>query len=647
MKRVIDYICIYGKSLIFPLFLIHCSISIYYGIKLPWGGDEWYTYNDYVLTGTPNNWLVMLLKIILGPVNVTNYIYYRQVGLFWTSFIYLFSFFILQKDSFKNYHVIILVFLLYFTFSPFIIFQEQMFRYYGLYLLYSFFVNVSILRFNENYKSHRWILYALLLLSLPVHALLTLQLVFYICWKEFSLLSLKFKKTVGSILVLLISLSFFWIGKIIKWGFTLITDSHYHLSSSELKGFSLSSLFKPIISLFHYFFGVDILPSENIFILVVFGLLLCIVISSVVIFIINNPIKKSLDFLSCSLVPLVITFFVLQSFTFPGSTQLESKHTMFAIFWIIYFLLFGYQAISSVILKNIFIVIPAISVFYGLIFALTIRKEDWKESVKVSSSQNKNSFSFTDGPSGESFRFYSNGIIDSNCIFGIWDTILVAKMINNLNEIGLTFTDYKSYQILSKEQMWNSGTGSSDRNFRANFILNKLHNLGYKAIESYSHYPLMTYHFTKTKLIQPIPWFYSYAYADLHLPVTIEKDTVLGWFPYQSGDTIPIIKPFYYMIESSGAEKITFELIKSDKASSQLVSKAERDKFRSHFCMAINGYDKKVKEWHKRPLLSSSLAYPGSYLPGTGYIYQFNPKTEDKALVVKEKDVKVWFGVEK
>lgn len=614
---------------------------------MPWGGDEWFTYNDYVLTGTPNNWLVMLLKKIFGNVSLSNFIWYRQVGLFWTSFIFLITYFILRKDENKEYHSLISTFIVFFTFSPFFIFQEQMFRYYGLFLFYSFLINYAILKFNDAYKKHKIAIYALLLFSLPIHILLTWQLIFYIMWKEFSQLKPKLRLVVGLLLMFIGAFVFLRLKDIMKWLATIMSGGNYQFTGSEFKGFSISSLLKPIISLFQYFFGTDILPTENIITGGLFLLLIALVAWGLFVYFRKQTFLKFLDLLFCSIIPFLAMFLVLQAFTLPGSTQLEAKHAMFVVFWFIYLFVFAYHHLSNKILRLTIFIIPSVAVVYGLIFSLGLKKEKWEQSVIVSNIKNREGIVLVDGPSSRSFKFNSGGIIDTSSILNIWDTLAVKKALGNAKEVSLTLLDYKSYQILTREQMWNTGTGSEMRNAVASFALKTIQKEGFKAVESYSHYPLMNYRYIKTNHTQPIPWFYSYAYADLHLPVTIEKDTVLGWFPYQSADTIPLDKPFYYMIESSGAEKITFDLIKSDNTSSQLTSKTEADKFRSHFCMTITGYDKKVKEWHKRPLLSSSLAYPGSYLPGTGYIYQFNPKTGEKALVVRGKDVKVWFGVEK
>ena len=73
------------------LVLTHTFCSILYGLKVPWGGDEWFSYNDFNVMGLPFSISVSVLKIILGPVSKDNYILYRLQGLFWSTLIFFFS----------------------------------------------------------------------------------------------------------------------------------------------------------------------------------------------------------------------------------------------------------------------------------------------------------------------------------------------------------------------------------------------------------------------------------------------------------------------------------------------------------------------------------------------------------------------------
>ena len=62
---------------ILSLLIPHILLSVYYSILMPWGGDEWYTYNQWTIMAVPNTLLVSTLKTILGPVSVHNYLFYR------------------------------------------------------------------------------------------------------------------------------------------------------------------------------------------------------------------------------------------------------------------------------------------------------------------------------------------------------------------------------------------------------------------------------------------------------------------------------------------------------------------------------------------------------------------------------------------
>ena len=187
--------------------VLHLLLSIYYSIRMPWGGDEWYTYNpSSTIMAVPNTILVIFLKIILGPISVHNYLFYRQIGLLWVMIGLLFLLWVMRsRNQFVRRVAISHYF--YLVLSSYVFFQEQFFRYYGFYLLASFLSFYALWRFDKQYASKRWYLYAALFVSPFLHLFLAWQLFWYILIKEFTEASRKTKVVFLIFLILVTAFS--------------------------------------------------------------------------------------------------------------------------------------------------------------------------------------------------------------------------------------------------------------------------------------------------------------------------------------------------------------------------------------------------------------------------------------------------------
>lgn len=486
-KKILSY-SVYKQNsfLCFSLMILHICLSLIYSKLLPWGGDEWYTYHDQSITGVPNNWLVSLLKYLLGPVNLDNYLIYRQVGLFWTVFIFPITVFVLNQIIKSYEKAFIIFFLILFTLSPFIWFQEQMFRYYGLYLLFSFIVNVSIYFLNASFFRYKWLFYTLLIVSLPIHFLITWQLFIYIFWKEFSNLSFKYRIYTFSFTLILILVLLYNLRSI--WDLILF----YGVIGVEFRGLGLQSFAKPIISVFQYIVGYEMMVTENITIIIFFVYLLVLLFSGILLSLTNK--FKKYDFLFASIIPFLGAFFIVEPLTMPGATNLESKHVMFFFFWMVYYI----HLFINVISKGRFKLLLFLPIFILLIsanyFSFNAEKDEWSRVVKLIKDSD---IVFVDGPSKLTLEFYASNLNPQLKVQSIWDTTTVKLSMNQFNRVALVLSDYKQYAILTKEQMWNSGTNSYIRFENLDNVFKNLNTEKFKLLNSYTNYPLLVYTFEK------------------------------------------------------------------------------------------------------------------------------------------------------
>ena len=94
-KRISDQIIQYIKGNIWivfvSLFIVQSLLAIRFGMKVPWGGDEWFSYKNFTIMAYPFSVLTSVIKGLVGEVNNHNFILYRQQGLLWSFFVYLFS----------------------------------------------------------------------------------------------------------------------------------------------------------------------------------------------------------------------------------------------------------------------------------------------------------------------------------------------------------------------------------------------------------------------------------------------------------------------------------------------------------------------------------------------------------------------------
>jgi hypothetical protein len=639
----------YLNNYIFLLWILHVIVSFIYTRSLPWGGDEWYTYNDYTLTGCFNNILVLAAKKIIGPLTSTNYIIYRQIGLVWVSLLYIFIYYTIKSNKLtpKN-SVLVFCFLVTVSFSSFFIFQEQMFRYYSLYVFYSTVVNVFILySFGKYTELRKWMIF-LILISIGVHITITIQLLFYVVLCEFRILGVK--KTIIAFTFLISGLIFYLLNfdSIMPIINKVFTFGNYSVGNSELMGFKLSMLAKPIISVFHYFFGYDLVPTENYIVSVLFLILLIFLGFSIFSYMKIHGAEKLIKIFCVSLFPMLFMFVVIQSLSTPGMTNFESKHTLFSFFWIFFFIFHFITVIKSKFSKYLSIFTFALTIVSGLLASVIYPKEDW---FQVGSAMRDYSgverAIISDGYSMQNVKLFSNNV---KCqIVSNDDSLEIVNILRRCKVVQYVTSDYKSYEILEKEQMWNTGTDSRNRHYMLYRTINMLSQQGFVLNKGYSNYPLMSYVFTKknSKIDREnnLLSYVGFEYADLDLPIVLRgaKSQIIGWRKYETGDTFEVKESFYYLCAAKfGRDTLGFDI--RNGRFLLFPNMDNSDEYQKSFNRILNIGDSVIVCETKRPLLSSSITYNGSFLPSTLCLYK-NLSLANSKITITQPNVRIFVGI--
>ena len=106
----------------------------------PWGGDEWFSYENFTIMGLPFSILTSIMKNILGEVSLANFWIYRQ-GLVWsTYYIMIFALILIKRDN-KDINGFLIFYLLFISANPYVI-QTIEFSDITLYIFFHFNVYI-------------------------------------------------------------------------------------------------------------------------------------------------------------------------------------------------------------------------------------------------------------------------------------------------------------------------------------------------------------------------------------------------------------------------------------------------------------------------------------------------------------------------
>ena len=159
-------------------------MCINYGQKHPWGGDEWFSYENFTIMGLPFSILTSIMKNILGDVSLANFWIYRQQGLFWSTLLYLIFTLILIKRDNKDINGFLIFYLLFISVNPYVIQTIEFFRYYALYFFSTSMFTLFILYNDDKYIEKRYLFFLSIVCSFFIHLFLFIQIITYVIIKE-------------------------------------------------------------------------------------------------------------------------------------------------------------------------------------------------------------------------------------------------------------------------------------------------------------------------------------------------------------------------------------------------------------------------------------------------------------------------------
>jgi len=624
-KLLIVFVCIY---------IAHIIFSIQYGLTIPWGGDEWFSYKNFTLMGLPFSITTSLLKEFLGQVNTENYILYRAQGLIWSSIAYYFLYRISTKsdyDELSKFAIFIAVFL---GLNPFFLETSQFFRYYQLYITSSIIITFGILKYDSVFRQRRKWFYIALFSSFLIHLFLFIQLIVYIIFKELFQLNRKniiLTLTIFGFVSLLIIPN---LPSILVWSWHNLFPAHAFEFSLVHRGFSLSTLLKPFMIIFTFMFGNNLSPFSYFFLDIIYIIAGIGIIYGIYFSLKNKPELRS-PILFTALLPLFVSVFIIEPISLPKMTQLAPQHVIFLFPWVafIFFQLWCFTKIGKII--NILIV-------SGFLYAgyLNQTREyiDW-EKIQNTIISNKIPI-ISDAPATCDFFL-------KNEVTWFQYTERVENIINTSDTISLTMTNWKNYQIIDSLQFWHNPKGSKQEYQSIKGIIKLLRKNKFGLINGYTFFPIHSYTFARNNEDEwAEPWFYDLKYGDLKLPLFINDNKIIGFQKIEFGEETQFESSCYYFIQTLDPmmEIPAIQITSIDGSMFKYNLDDETDLYRSNFCRSINE-DEIVYTFNKSPLVSNSMRYPGSIFNSEGRIYKITEEGKGSSIMPLNRYVTLFIAI--
>jgi len=599
-------------------FIIHSILSIGLGYSKGWGGDEWFSYMDFTWMGLPFSILTKLQIKVLGPLTSDNFLYFKTQGLFWLGVLFLFLTLAYKRSKNKNTRSLIIYLVLFLSLNPFIIEVTQFFRYYSLSLVTCFlvyFYNAS----NKNiFEKNRFKFYTFLILSPFIHLSIFLQLAGIIFVKEITLLIKNKNWVFKGIFIVLISLILIKIDVIFVFLYkNLMPLYSNHLSYNDIvhRGFGLRTIIKPIHAIFVFLFGIEIAPTEEIPLLLIF-IFISLVLSHIVIDQCRNNKTILLDLFLPVVIPFLAIFFILEPISLPGTVQPEPKHGVFLLPMIAH-LLFKCNKYRFGKFLNILLFSSFLYSDYRM-----IKKEypNWHSVRNLIGSINNPIISDTQAN-------VNLNLPEKNNVIRVNNKNKIKKVLENNDTVIVILENWSNYQILTLNQKWNSAKGTNIGFSIIESLTNNLKENNFNIFDGYSAFPLHCYLFFKDQktLSHNIPWIYNIKYKDLKIPLYIEGNKIIGFNKFIKGQEILIDSLTYYFIQTNDLSNLNnvIRLKMKNGIEVDLPLDTEKDLHRKYFYRSILE-NKEVYSFKKSPLVSSSLRHPGSIFNSHGSIYKFS-----------------------
>ena len=622
------------RLLFITIIVLQFILAIRYGLKVPWGGDEWFSYKNFTLMGLPFSIITSLLKEFLGQVNTENYILYRAQGLIWSSIAYYFLYRISTKsdyDELSKFAIFIAVFL---GLNPFFLETSQFFRYYQLYITSSIIITFGILKYDSVFRQRRKWFYIALFSSFLIHLFLFIQLIVYIIFKELFQLNRKniilILTTFGFVALLIIPN----LPSILVWSWHNLFPAYAFDFPEIHRGFSLSTILKPFMIIFTFMYGGNLSPFTYFFLDIIYITAGIGIIYGIYFSLKNKPELRS-PILFTALLPLFVSVFIIEPISLPMMTQLAPQHVIFLFPWlgIIMYQLWIKSAIGKII-TSIF--------FSGLIYANIMQQQlefvDWNKIQKVVGEEEVPVIS----DAAKTCEFFLN-----NSVTWFQYTERVENIINTSDTISLTMTNWKNYQIIDSLQFWHNPKGSKQEYQSIKGIIKLLKKNKFSLINGYSFFPIHSYTFARNNEGEwAEPWFYDLKYGDLKLPLFIDDDKIIGFQKIVFGEETQFDSSCYYFIQTIDPmmEIPAIQITSIDGSIFKYNLDDETDLYRSNFCRSINE-DEIVYTYNKSPLVSNSMRYPGSIFNSEGRIYKFTEQGKGYSIMPLNRNVTLFIAI--
>jgi hypothetical protein len=518
---------------------------------------------------------------------------------------------------------------IYLTLSSFVFFQEQYFRYYAFYLFCSFGVFYALWFFAPQYESKRAFFWGALLLAPFMHVFLAWQIGWYILIREIGRLSFRGKIIFAAMGGLCgATLGLMWHD--LMAGVLRLVSSEAQVTGAQLRGVSLGLVVKPIYAAFQFVFGYDVEPTESPVVMLLFASFGLAFIYRLVRVRKEDP-ELFVLVVSAAVVPLLTMHYLLEPLTLPGSTQFESKHALFCVpLMLSVFVPRAPERAQALLLGALLVLCTGM----GTWSSLSSPRPDWERVIDMATAVNeKNGIVLVDGRAKDNLLFYADGKLSDEDVVSINEWHSRTKAISDVPALLLVTNDWKSYQMLSVAQNWNTGSSTEERYDAVSTLFEFVRKSGKICTDSFGLYPLYALSYEDPAeeglVSQPKPGFFGLPHKDIRLPIQRGDFLMSGCQKLTSDQAFelrnrtPGTVAIYHFIESRRpiASNTFIGTIGGEHEFHDLIlAEPPADDYGAMFARALEGSEQWYT-WRKRPVITQSLRYPGSFLPSRGYVY--------------------------
>ncbi len=593
----------------------------------------------------------------VGKFDVHKILIYRLSSFLFTAISIFIWIFLILKNSKQ-----VFLFSLFILTNSLILRESFFFRYYSFYFLSSSIVLLIILLLTKRCTNNIKLIISFMgiLISPYVFFILnTIQFGFYFLYiLLFKMIKSSKIRLLSIGVIFLIFISFLFKPSII-WNFFYwlkITDhANISLNSKIFHGLTAPVLLKPVYAIFQMIFGYFVPPTYSIVIISLFTFLVSIMGHS---FYQMYLFKREMFFtyLVSFIFPFLTIYIFFQSISLPGFTQLESKHGLLILPFLIILIIDSNKYLSKFVFR-IFFSILITSQIFGLTRLFKYDDLNWSMIIQRINSkilEDKSSGILIDGRSKEAFKIYSaNKISEKDIRYTYENMEYLDPFLEKNNKICLVLNDYKSYHKLSLKQNWNSGKSSYSRYDQLGSIIEKLNNK-FELEESYVNYPLFMYILKKKVYTSDeIKSFgvWEYHLKDLSLP-TLSNPKIQSSIlvPAQSSVKLNYSEKLILNLEGFNknieiGDKIGLCILEKDSVNLTYgvnVWNIFSDYFNTEY-----DQNKIFHSWVHEPLVSGSIRYPGSFYKHRANVYFIDlPDIHSKFVTIKNTSqnlkIRVW-----